>query len=85
MATIEEIRTHVKDNSWFEEDDCGDTSINFITRDHGDVGEEETGAEDVKKAYGLKRELLEKYGEDALSIEVDEVDEWVYLVINIKA
>ncbi len=84
--TIEDIKTYVKNNSWFEEDENEDVTkaVSFITRDNGDVGEEEAGEDDVKKAYEVGRALLDKYGKETISVNVEIIDEWVYITVIIK-
>ena len=78
-----EIIKHVQDNSSFTVDDGCWQSVVFITRENGDVGNEEPGAQDILTARKLKDELYAKHGKAALNISIDTCDEWVYLEVLI--
>lgn len=78
-----DIVRFVADNSYFEfdgEDD--DRTLTFSTRENGDVGSEEPGAEDVREGKRIGREILSKFPNTSVSLEA--VDEWVMLTVKEK-
>lgn len=60
--TIDEIVAMVKKESWFELDEKERDWASFTTREHGSVGEEQAGSEDIRMANKTKKMLLDKYG-----------------------
>jgi len=83
-VSLKEIKAYVKTNSWFSLNDEADDYLHFDSREYGDVGEEQPGADDIKKAQELGRELIKKYGKNNLIIQIDTVDEWTILEIYLK-
>jgi hypothetical protein len=79
---IQEIKAFVKNNSYlgFEEQD-GNT-LRFVTRENGDVGEEEYSATDYNEALRVGRLIKERF--EGVEAEVDTIDEWVDLEVTIK-
>ena len=62
--------------TWFKLEEISDYEIMFQTRDHGSVGDEEPGKEDVLEAHRLKFKLQDILPND-WKIQIDEIDEWV--------
>ena len=70
-----------KQKSWFEWDYDGE-NLTAVTREHGSVGEERAGKEDIKEAKRLKG-LIDKQFGDAVKVTVEPVDEWVDITVEI--
>lgn len=71
----------VEKNSWFEfenEEDGGEI-LQFATRQNGNVGNEEYGEKDANEGRNITGLLLKKYGEDFINVEMEFVDEYVYI------
>lgn len=62
-------------------DDSDMREIQFTTREHGDVGDETPGQEDLDDAYRLRKEIKSKW--PAYEVDVEEVDEWVHLIVRL--
>jgi hypothetical protein len=82
--TLDEIKALVKRESWFTLDESSVNSVEYSTRDHGDVGQEMPGIEDVRMANKVAKILLDKFGSNNLTVRVERVDEWVHLTVTIK-
>jgi len=61
-------------------DDNDDSEILLQTRENGDVGSETVGKEDVKEAERLSILIKKKFPN--VKVEIEEVDEWVSLLIK---
>jgi hypothetical protein len=73
----QDVKTYVKEiMGWFEFDDENENYFSITTREHGDIGDERPGSEDIQKAREIARKFLAKYGKK-YSVEVDTTDEWV--------
>lgn len=57
-------------------------SLSFVTREHGNVGEETYSEEDMEDAINLKSVLLKKFSN--IIIDIEGVDEWVHLNITFE-
>jgi hypothetical protein len=79
----EEIKKLVKQESWFSLDDDDDDYLLFATRDHGDVGDEEPGIEDIREGQRVGRLIRDRFW-DVVEVELEIVDEWVHLNITDK-
>jgi hypothetical protein len=79
---VEDIKNIIDRETYLEFDFFEDGEIQFFTRENGCVGSETVGQADVDEAEKAKALVLAKYPN--LDVEVDEVDEWVHLVININ-
>lgn len=55
-------------------------SISLMTRENGDVGEEEYGEEDYADAKNVKAQILEEFPN--AKCRIDTCDEWVTLEIE---
>lgn len=71
----------VINNSWFEVDEIDDyeQSVNFITRANGNTGDETPGVNDMREANRLRPLIRNNFRTD--KIEIEDVDEWVYLKV----
>jgi hypothetical protein len=65
------------ENTWFRVDSINSESVSLITREHGDVGRQKIGKEDLQEAKRLKVLYLQKFPTG--SAEIDYMDEWVVL------
>tara|TARA_R110000850_G_C9897488_1_gene459521 strand:- start:579 stop:857 length:279 start_codon:yes stop_codon:yes gene_type:complete len=78
---LNSIRAYVKESSSnLTEHDSDYDYINFSTRKNGDVGEEEYSIIDYKDAEKLSKELSNEFG---VNPEIETVDEWVHLNIEV--
>jgi hypothetical protein len=57
--------------------------INFSTRENGNVGDEEHSDIDYQDAKRIEKILLDKY-RGKISTDIETVDEWVHLNIEIR-
>ena len=82
--TLREIK------KWFEDyknggdfslADDGVKFISYATREHGNVGNETPGQEDINNAIKIKNQLLRIY-KGKIQVDIEEVDEWVYINIE---
>ena len=78
-----QIIDFVEKNSWFELDDDSDDFMLFATRENGNVGSESPGSKDIAEAKRLKQEIEKKF-KGLVKIELEAVDEWVHINIDIK-
>lgn len=62
-------------------EDGGEDFLVYATRENGDVGEEVHSDEDYNDAYNIQKKISHKYG-CSINVEIETVDEWVYL--NVK-
>lgn len=79
----ENWKKFVLDNrSWFddESENVDDDEILLTTREHGDVGNEQWGKEDVNEAKQIIKTITSKFPETQYKIE--QVDEFVYLYLK---
>ena len=81
MTSKESIISHVERISTFVHIETYENILTFSTREHGNVGEEEPGEEDIKAAYRVAGDIRHQY--DVKNIEVSSVDEWVYLEFEV--
>jgi hypothetical protein len=70
-----------KQKTWFQVDNSTPKYLDYNTRRHGNVGEEQPGKEDIREANRLKKLLLKKFGK-ALKVTIDVVDEFTELYIT---
>ena len=80
-AQSKDIQTFVKKTSWFDFESVDRKYLVFTTRRHGDTEEETPGTKDVKEAKKLKEAILKTF--DVRSIEIEVIDEWVSLIIEL--
>ena len=66
----------------FTIDDNGSDFVNFSTRDHGNVGDETPGKEDIVNAKYIESYILQNFPN--VDVEIETVDEWVYVNCNLK-
>lgn len=81
--TIDEIEKFVHEKTRMTPDEKRERTLSYATRDHGNVGDEEPGEEDIRMMKELKRHLKEKFGMNSLIITLDTADEWVSMDIEI--
>ena len=61
----------------------GDMNNIFLsTREHGDVGSEEPGREDIKEVQRVQKILQKKFAKDDIKFMASTTDEWVNLQIQ---
>lgn len=74
----------VKKHSYFdyEEGNSDDNQLAFATRENGDMTREEYSEKDWKEGMKIAK-LLEEAFRDKINIELEVVDEWVLLDIEI--
>lgn len=79
---IDLIVDFVEKNSWFEFEEVSEDIVYFRTREHGNVGDETTGSEDIIKANELAVDIRRKF--EPVEVEIEEVDEWVHINVTVK-
>lgn len=57
-------------------------TLEFRTRENGNVGDEEPGQADISEAINTKKVLLDKYP-NSIKVDWETVDEWVGLSVEI--
>lgn len=94
IVTINEFKKYINEqlsikdfidnysNTTLQLDQEDDDSLSFVTREHGNVGEETYSEEDMEDAINLKSVLLKKFSN--IIIDIEDVDEWVYLNITFR-
>lgn len=78
---LEPLIDFVQKESYFVYDNKDDDSITFVTRENGNVGSETVGQEDIKEATRLQGLIKNKF---KYTSNIEEVDEWVHLVVILK-
>jgi len=81
MTNKESIISHIERISSFVHNETDGNTLTFSTREHGNVGEEEPGEEDIRAAHRVAGDIRHQY--DVKNIEVSSVDEWVYLEFEV--
>ena len=82
---IAEVEKFVKRlRTYMEPDGNSSQGMNLTTRENGDVGDEQPGRADFAEAQRVGRAVLKEFGEDAVSVDVDHIDEWVTLSISLN-
>lgn len=81
MTNKDSIINYIEKASGFNHDETYGNTLTFSTREHGDVGEEEPGEQDIKMAHQIAGDIRHQY--DVKNIEVSSVDEWVYLEFEV--
>jgi len=76
------IREYVERESWFEFEELDENIAVFTTRENGDVGSELASQIDIKEGYRIGTEVKNLFL--GTSLDIEEVDEWVYLRIEIN-
>lgn len=59
-------------------------TLEFRTRENGNVGDEEPGQADISEAINTKKVLLDKYPDNIKKVDWGIVDEWVNLSVEIS-
>ena len=81
VLSLDNIAAFLKPRTYFERGvNPPESCLEYASRQHGDIGRERFGREDLAHAKGLVRLLKEKYG-TGIRTEVDTIDEWVNLTI----
>lgn len=83
MPEITVTEANVKEavgETWFDLEDLDD-AVQLVTRNNGDVGDEQPGHVDLVEARRLCAMLRQVFGPEA-EIEIEPVDEWVYVIIQ---
>ena len=84
-VSIAEVERFVKRlRTYMEPDGSSSQGMNLTTRENGDVGDEQPGRADFAEAQRVGRAVLKEFGEDAVSVDVDHIDEWVTLSISLN-
>jgi len=84
-VSIAEVERFIKRlRTYMEPDGSSSQGINLTTREDGDIGEEKPGRADFSEAQRVGRAVLKEFGKDAVSVDVDYIDEWVTLEISLK-
>jgi len=81
---IREIKDFIKNSARMEPEEDNVGSLLYATRDHGDVGEETPGQEDINKMKTIGRSVIQKFGTDKVKVGLEAIDEWVHLTISLK-
>jgi len=88
---IIKIKDLVETNSWFQLDgdvddfdDDGNCDIVFVTRENGNVGDEEHSQEDWDEGERILLLVMKNYGHLVSQYNLDTCDEWVNLDIILK-
>jgi phage terminase small subunit len=63
-------------------DDADENTITYITRENGDVGREKASRIDIEDARQIQHEVIVTF-KDKVKTEVEIIDEWVHLTIEI--
>lgn len=69
-----------RQRTWFHLDDMDARSVSMSTREHGDVGSETTGSEDWNEGARLRKLIRKQFG-DAVTVDLEPVDEWTHLTV----
>jgi hypothetical protein len=77
MTQHDRVVAHIESRSWFTYDGISAGVLSFSTREHGNVGDEEPGEEDIRKAHQVAGEIRERF--PVRNIEISSVDEWTYI------
>ena len=84
-VTIADVERFVKrQRTYMDVDHKDQRSLSLITREGGDVGEEEPGEDDFDEARRVGRAVATEFGRDVVSVKMDYMDEWVTLDIRLK-
>ena len=82
---MKEIIRFVEKNSFQEfEGDEDSNVLEFTTREHGNVGDEEYSQIDFDDAQEVMLKVMGEFNHLIESYEIDTCDEWVNLVITLK-
>jgi hypothetical protein len=76
-----EIIKFIKGISYFDDESDEYETIEFATRQNGDIYNEESSDLDYQEGRRVKKELLAKF--DGIEVNIDTVDEWVLLSVTI--
>lgn len=79
---LKEVKDFIKNRFRLTPDDEDGDSISYATRDHGDVGEETPGKEDIELIKSVVRETKQKFPN--LKFRPEIIDEWVHLGISLS-
>jgi DNA-binding ferritin-like protein len=84
-VSIADVERFVKRlRTYMDVDRKSQRSLHLITRESGDVGEEEPGEADFDEARRVARAVAKEFGRDAFKMAMDGMDEWVTLDITLK-
>jgi len=84
VPTIKDVREFIqRRRTYFDLDESTPTTLMYSTREHGDVGDERPGSEDIAEARGLRKELIEEFGAGSIRVGIEPVDEWVHLTVTV--
>lgn len=78
------IIDHVENNSYMDYEGHEGDELMFATREHGNVGDETPGKKDIQHARDLAKEIRACCGDIIKVIELEVVDEWVYLRVRLN-
>lgn len=81
LPTIKEIVKFISSNTRNFENESNDDEAIFVTREHGDVGDEQASPIDFAEAKKLANLVQKKFSN--VTTEIEDVDEWVYLYVRI--
>lgn len=81
--TISKIKEFVRKTFRMTPDEEDSYSINFSTRDNGDVGEEQASPIDVQHMKKVRDALKKEFGENGIKYRIEIIDEWVHLTVSI--
>ena len=79
---IAQIKRLVQNKSYLEFEGQEGNMLRFVTRENGDVGEEEYSPMDYEEAERVEKLIKDKF--EGVETEVSTVDEWVDLEVTIK-
>ncbi|MCK9154656.1 MAG: hypothetical protein M0P12_00930 [Paludibacteraceae bacterium] len=77
---MKEVKEFIKSKFRLTPDEEDENSLSYSTRDHGDIGEETPGKEDIEFIKAVTRETKSKFQD--LKFQPEIIDEWVNLTIK---
>jgi hypothetical protein len=84
-VTIADVERFVKrQRTYMDVDRKDQRSLSLITREGGDMENDEPGEGDLDEARRVGRAVAKEFGRDAVTVEMDYMDEWVTLDIRLK-
>ncbi len=78
---IARIKRLVQNKSYLQLDEQEGNMLRFVTRENGDVGEEEYSPKDLQEAERVEKLIKDKF--EGVETEVTTVDEWVDLEVRV--
>jgi len=83
-VSIKDVKDFIKkQRTWMDLEDESPKHLFYSTREHGDMGDDAPGREDLREANTLAQAVIKEFGRDTVRVDVDYVDEWTHLEIGL--